>query len=86
MMMMMKFFVCEKEVCLLCAGRKCEIFRKRGCENEVDRIFVFLVIFSPSECCIGIFPSTQFQSLLLGFVQFSNGTTKACGFGDPMGC
>jgi hypothetical protein len=74
MMMMMKFFVCEKEVCLLCAGRKCEIFRKRGCENEVDRIFVFLVIFSPSECCIGIF-----QSLLLGFVQVSNGTTKACG-------
>ena len=29
MMMMMTIFVCEKEVCLLCAGGECEIFRER---------------------------------------------------------
>ena len=29
MMMTMTIFVCEKEVCLLCAGGECEIFRER---------------------------------------------------------
>ena len=29
MMMMMKIIVCEKEVCLLCAGGECEGFRER---------------------------------------------------------
>jgi len=30
MMMMTTIFVCEKEVCLLCAGGECENLRERG--------------------------------------------------------
>lgn len=75
MMMMTTIFVCEKKVCLLCAGRKCENFRESGVRTRWNWIeFLFFLLISPS------------QGFLLCFVQVANGAEKACGFGDSVGC
>ena len=37
MMMTMMLYVCEKEVCLLCAGGECERYRECGVRTRVPR-------------------------------------------------